>query len=175
MPKPIISTTINGTLGADTLFGDTSGTLSNNGGQQTINGLGGDDTLYGDALNTAKTTLTAGTTSSLVGTGNDTLYGDAYEMHQNSVGGNDTLNGGSENDILYGDARTMDGSAQGGNDIVSRPPTPATRSLPSTAMPVPCPAMPRAAMIPSPPPIPARTLISSRRCRHNDRQCPRWE
>ena len=25
----------------------------------------------------------------------DALYGDAYEMHQNSVGGNDTLNGES--------------------------------------------------------------------------------
>ena len=28
MPKPITSKTINGTLGADTLFGDTSGTSS---------------------------------------------------------------------------------------------------------------------------------------------------
>ena len=96
MPKPIISTTINGTLGA--LFGDTSGTLSNTGGQQTINGLGGDDTLYGDALNMQKHAH-GGNDILTGGDGNDTLYGDAYEMHQNSVGGNDTLNGGSENDI----------------------------------------------------------------------------
>ena len=37
-------------------------------------------------------------------------------MHQNSVGGNDILNGGS-GDTLYGDADNMDGTADGGNDV----------------------------------------------------------
>jgi len=70
MPKPISSKTINGTLGADTLFGDTSGTLSNTAAKQTINGLGGDDVLYGDALN----------------------------MQKRVHGGNDILTGGDGND-----------------------------------------------------------------------------
>ena len=55
MPKPITSKTVNGTLGADTLYGDTSGTAGDDfgparpGGKQTINGLAGDDSIYGDA------------------------------------------------------------------------------------------------------------------------------
>ena len=141
-----------------------------NGGKQTINGLAGDDALYGDALNMQKRAH-GGNDILNGGDGNDTLYGDAYEMHQNSVGGNDTLNGGSENDILYGDAFTWTIVPRAGM-IPSRPPTPATRSLPSTAMPVLCPTMPTAGMIASPPPILARTLISSTAMPRDDRQCP---
>ena len=121
MPKPITSKTIiiNGTIDADTLFGDISGTLSNTGAKQTINGLGGDDALYGDALNMLK--HAHGANDILTGgDGNDTLYGDAYEMHQNSVGGNDSLDGGSGGgDNVYGDAFIMDGNAQGGNDSIT--------------------------------------------------------
>jgi Ca2+-binding RTX toxin-like protein len=82
MPKPITSKTIiiNGTPGADALFGDTSGTLSNTGGKQTINGLGGDDFLYGDAMNMQR--HAHGGNDILNGAdGNDTLYGEAYEMY----------------------------------------------------------------------------------------------
>src|SRR4029450_2578629 len=87
MPKPITPKTIiiNGTDNPDTLFGDTSGTLSNTGGKQTINGLGDDDVLYGDAINMQKR-VHGGNDILTGGDGNDKLYGDAYEMHQNSVG-----------------------------------------------------------------------------------------
>jgi len=108
---------INGTLGADSLFGDTSGTLSNTGGAQTINGLAGDDTLYGDAFNMQKRTH-GGNDTLNGGDGSDNLFGDAFEMHQNSVGGDDTLNGGSGNiDTLYGDANLMFDSARSGDEI----------------------------------------------------------
>ena len=81
MPKPTTSKIINGTLGNDTLFGDTSGTLSTTGGKQTINGLAGDDALYGDAV-----------------------------LNLQANGGNDTLNGGDGNDVMYGDASSMSGT-----------------------------------------------------------------
>jgi serralysin len=96
MPKPTTSNKIiNGTSGDDALYGDLNGTLMQK------HAHGGNDILNG-------------------GDGNDTLYGDAYEMHQNSVGGNDTLDGGSGGgDNLYGDALIMDGNAQGGNDTIT--------------------------------------------------------
>jgi serralysin len=121
MPKPTTSKTIiiNGTLGADALFGDTSGTLSNTGGKQTINGLGGDDALYGDAMIMQKRAH-GGDDILNGGDGGDNLYGDAFEMHQNSVGGDDKLDGQSGSGVnLYGDAIYLYDNAHGGDDTLT--------------------------------------------------------
>ena len=41
------------------------------------------------------------------------------DMHDNTRGGNDTLNGGERSfNNLFGDARIMDGDSRGGNDIL---------------------------------------------------------
>ena len=49
------------------------------------------------------------------------LVGDAFEMHDNSRGGNDHLTGGTgvRNVFLFGDANIMDGDSRGGNDTLT--------------------------------------------------------
>jgi ELWxxDGT repeat protein len=81
---------ITGTGSTDTLFGDTSKTLSDSveGGNDQISGLGDADILLGDA---------------------STLSGHAR-------GGDDRLSGGEGNDILSGDAVFMFDNEKGGHD-----------------------------------------------------------
>jgi Ca2+-binding RTX toxin-like protein len=49
------------------------------------------------------------------------LFGDAFEMHEDSRGGNDTLEGAdySPQNKLYGDASLMEGNSRGGNDVLT--------------------------------------------------------
>ncbi len=54
------------------------------------------------------------------GSVSNTLVGDAEEMHDNSVGGNDTLTGGANaSNTLFGDANEMHDNSHGGNDTLT--------------------------------------------------------
>ncbi|MES2944573.1 MAG: calcium-binding protein [Pseudomonadota bacterium] len=114
---------IYGSVGDDTLTGDTQGNLVEGGeGSDRLNGGAGNDTLYGDASDmilyddnrdtvlggSGNDELHGGNSSGLLdgGTGNDTLYGAQY--------GRSTLNGGAGNDLINGSSSssdTIDGGA----------------------------------------------------------------
>jgi serralysin len=100
--------TITGTDGPNTLYGDSTGTLTGRtGGNDTILGLGGNDTVYGDAPTLSNSR--GGNDSIDGGSGSDRLYGDAAAVSGQSFGGNDTIIGGLGADTI---------SAGGGNDSV---------------------------------------------------------
>ncbi|SDD88733.1 Ca2+-binding protein, RTX toxin-related [Sphingomonas sp. YR710] len=96
-PAPL---NLQGTSGADTLFGaGANDVLAGGGGDDTLYGQDGNDTLFGEI----------GNDTLLGGLGNDTLYGqDGNDVLQGNEG-DDTVVGGAGNDALYG---------QDGNDVL---------------------------------------------------------
>lgn len=83
--------TLTGTAGADTLYGVSSGGLTND----TLYGLAGNDELYGGY---------AGDDTLYGGDGNDKLVGNAGADTLEGGNGDDDLDGGADNDTLAGGA-----------------------------------------------------------------------
>lgn len=85
--------TLNGTAGADLIFGL--------GGKNTINGLAGNDLICGG---NGLDTISGGDGDDTIdgGNGDDVINGDAGNDILMGGAGNDTLNGGADNDVLTG-------------------------------------------------------------------------
>jgi Ca2+-binding RTX toxin-like protein len=103
--------------GANTIFGDKSGSLFGVGGNDRIFGLDRDDELVGDA-NAIGENGRGGNDQLYGGSGSDSLYGDA-RLALRGVGGDDLLIAGpadSARQKLYGDAFDLLAGSRGGND-----------------------------------------------------------
>jgi Ca2+-binding RTX toxin-like protein len=105
---------LRGTVDADDIYGDTTGTLSGLGGNDRIFGLAGDDVLSGDGFFVGPGGR-GGDDVIQGGDGEDKIYGDARDVVF-GIGGNDVIyqNGGSGR--MYGDGEDIAAGGRGGND-----------------------------------------------------------
>jgi hypothetical protein len=119
--------TITGNIFSDTIYGESSGTLSSGyAGHNTIYGEGGSNTIYGDCYAMTGTfvggynTLWADSPSSSDSAATITIYGDAFSMAENSVGGHNSITDsfGTASSI-YGNAYEMTDYASGGYNNIS--------------------------------------------------------
>ena len=102
---------------ANTLFGDRSGSLFGQGGNDRIFGLDRDDVVVGDA-NAIGENGRGGADLLFGGSGSDALFGDA-RLTLRGIGGDDVLIAGPSGGVrqkLYGDAFDLLAGSRGGND-----------------------------------------------------------
>jgi Ca2+-binding RTX toxin-like protein len=114
-----------GSIGPDTIYGDSDGTLASSGdkaGNDIIFGIDGFDNLRGDAIiggESASDFVRGGDDVIHIGasgTGSNDARGDADTIQVHGAGGNDLIFGSDQSDEIRGDARIMLGNAHGGDD-----------------------------------------------------------
>ena len=112
----------NGDSGDDRVLGGTGNDiLAGSAGKDEIHGDEGNDWLIGGNFTNTGTALPESDDDTLFGgSGQDLVFGDSWSLEfplaENSVGGNDTLSGGSDNDIISGQAGNDDLRGGGGED-----------------------------------------------------------
>jgi len=103
----------------DTIFGGRGGdTIDGGDGNDVIHGGPGDDLIdagFGDDVANGD----AGNDTILGNDGNDRLSGDTPLLVPNSLGGNDTINGGNGHDVIRGDGGDDNLFGGAGNDFVN--------------------------------------------------------